>query len=97
MPLTIVSSKKSSREAATMDPQQRLLLQVAYEAIESSGYFGNFSASISDDVGCYLGVCANDYNDNVASHPPNAFSSLGTLRAFLSGKSVTSLDGPDHR
>ena len=78
--------KKSSREAATMDPQQRLLLQVAYEAIESSGYFGNFSASISDDVGCYLGVCANDYNDNVASHPPNAFSSLGTLRAFLSGK-----------
>lgn len=78
--------KKSSREAATMDPQQRLLLEVAYEAIESSGYFGNFSASISDDVGCYLGVCANDYNDNVASHPPNAFSSLGTLRAFLSGK-----------
>lgn len=78
--------KKSSREAATMDPQQRLLLQVAYEAIESSGYFGNFSASIPDDIGCYLGVCANDYNDNVASHPPNAFSSLGTLRAFLSGK-----------
>lgn len=78
--------KKSSREAATMDPQQRLLLQVAYEAIESSGYFGDFSASIPDDVGCYLGVCANDYNDNVASHPPNAFSSLGTLRAFLSGR-----------
>lgn len=78
--------KKSSREAATMDPQQRLLLQVAYEAIESSGYFGNFSASTPDDIGCYLGVCANDYNDNVASHPPNAYSSLGTLRAFLSGK-----------
>jgi acyl transferase domain-containing protein/acyl carrier protein/SAM-dependent methyltransferase len=78
--------KKSSREAATMDPQQRLLLQVAYEAIESSGYFGKFSASVPDDIGCYLGVCANDYNDNVASHPPNAFSSLGTLRAFLSGK-----------
>jgi acyl transferase domain-containing protein/acyl carrier protein/SAM-dependent methyltransferase len=78
--------KKSSREAATMDPQQRLLLQVAYEAVESSGYFGNFSASTPDDIGCFLGVCANDYNDNVASHPPNAFSSLGTLRAFLSGK-----------
>ncbi len=78
--------KKSSREAATMDPQQRLLLQVAYEAMESSGYFGNLSASTPNDIGCYLGVCANDYNDNVASHPPNAFSSLGTLRAFLSGK-----------
>lgn len=77
--------KKSSREAATMDPQQRLLLEVAYQAIESSGYFSNVDA-VPDDIGCYLGVCANDYNDNVASHPPNAFSSLGTLRAFLSGK-----------
>ena len=78
--------KKSSREAASMDPQQRLLLQVAYEAMESSGYFGQLPASFPNDIGCYLGVCASDYNDNVASHPPNAFSSLGTLRAFLSGK-----------
>lgn len=77
--------KKSSREAASMDPQQRLLLQVAYEAMESSGYFGDFNDHPSD-VGCYIGTCANDYNDNVASHPPTAFSSLGTLRAFLSGK-----------
>ena len=76
--------KKSSREAATMDPQQRLLLEVAYQAVESSGYFGD--AQRPEEIGCYLGVCANDYNDNVASHPPNAFSSLGTLRAFLSGK-----------
>lgn len=76
--------RKSSREAASMDPQQRLLLQVAYQAMESAGYFGE--ASPPDDIGVYLGVCANDYNDNVASHPPNAYSSLGTLRAFLSGK-----------
>ena len=80
--------KKSSREAATMDPQQRLLLEVAYQAMESSGYFDQsmIAARPLDDIGCYLGACANDYNDNVASHPPNAFSSLGTLRAFLSGK-----------
>ena len=78
--------KKSSREAASMDPQQRLLLQVAYEAMESSGYFGCQADSNAQDIGCYLGVCASDYNDNVASHPPNAFSSLGTLRAFLTGK-----------
>ena len=78
--------KKSSREAATMDPQQRLLLEVAYQAMESSGYFDDSLAASPGDIGCYLGVCANDYNDNVASHPPNAFSSLGTLRAFLSGK-----------
>ena len=78
--------KKSPREAASMDPQQRLLLQVSYETLESSGYFGEFSKSPRRDIGCYLGVCASDYNDNVASHSPNAFSSLGTLRAFLSGK-----------
>ncbi|KAL8996036.1 MAG: hypothetical protein Q9169_004348 [Polycauliona sp. 2 TL-2023] len=76
--------KKSSREAASMDPQQRQLLEVAYQALESSGYFGPGEAD--HDVGCFVGVCASDYNDNVAGHPPNAFSTLGTLRAFLTGK-----------
>lgn len=76
--------KKSSREAASMDPQQRLLLEVAYQALESSGYFG--PREKDTEVGCFVGVCASDYNDNVASHPPNAFSTLGTLRAFLTGK-----------
>lgn len=78
--------KKSSREAASMDPQQRLVLQCAYEALESSGHFGKKSHPLLDDTGCFLGVCTNDYNDNVASHNPNAYSSLGTLRAFISGK-----------
>ena len=75
----------SKREAASMDPQQRLLLQVAYEAMESSGYFEETSR-VSDDIGCYLGVCATDYDDNVSSHKATAFSSVGTLRAFLSGR-----------
>ena len=78
--------KKSSREAVQTDPQQRLLLQCAYQAIESSGYFSENEESRADDIGCFVGACANDYNDNIASHPPTAFSSLGTLRAFLSGK-----------
>lgn len=78
--------KKSSREAVQTDPQQRLLLQCAYQAIESSGYFSENEALRPTDIGCYVGACANDYNDNIASHPPTAFSSLGTLRAFLSGK-----------
>ena len=79
--------KKSSREAASMDPQQRLILQCAYEALESSGHFGKLSNSVvDDDTGCFVGVCTNDYNDNVASHNPNAYSSLGTLRAFIAGK-----------
>lgn len=77
--------KKSTREAASMDPQQRLLLEVSYQALESAGYFTEWP-EISRDIGCYIGVCASDYNDNVASHKPNAFSTLGTLRAFLSGK-----------
>ncbi|KAL9093882.1 MAG: hypothetical protein Q9165_003805 [Trypethelium subeluteriae] len=78
--------KKSSREAASMDPQQRLLLQGAYEAMESAGYFHKPLAARVRDIGCYLGLCATDYDANVASHDPNAFSTLGTLRAFLSGK-----------
>lgn len=76
--------KKSSREAASMDPQQRLALQVAYEALESSGYFA--SPLESNSVGVYLGVGSVDYQDNVTSHMPTAFSALGTLRAFISGK-----------
>ena len=76
--------KKSPREAVSMDPQQRILLQVAYEALEMSGYFAE--SSKPEDVGCYIGACATDYDFNVASHPPTAYSATGTLRSFLSGK-----------
>lgn len=76
--------KKSAREAASMDPQQRLLLQVAYQALEASGYFSD--PSRPRDVGCYLGSCSTDYDANVGSHPPTAYSTTGTLRAFLSGR-----------
>ncbi|KAG7284747.1 hypothetical protein NEMBOFW57_009358 [Staphylotrichum longicolle] len=76
--------KKSAREAASMDPQQRILLQVAYQALEASGYFSD--PSRPRDVGCYLGSCSTDYDANVGSHPPTAYSTTGTLRAFLSGR-----------
>lgn len=76
--------KKSSREASQMDPQQRLALSVAYEAMESCGHFDENRRPSS--VGVYLGVGSVDYQDNVGSHMPNAFSALGTLRAFISGK-----------
>ena len=76
--------KKSSREAASMDPQQRLLLEVSNQALESSGFFGPREPDL--DVGCFIGVCTSEYNDNVASHPSNAFSTLGTLRAFVPGR-----------
>ncbi|KAI8944280.1 beta-ketoacyl synthase [Xylaria longipes] len=74
----------SGREAKSMDPQQRIALQVAYEALESSGYYRN--GRRPEDVGCYLGVLSVDYEDNVESEDATAFSALGTLRAFVSGR-----------
>lgn len=77
---------RSSRESASMDPQHKLILQVAYEALESAGYFSSSSYESVRDVGCYVGVAASDYEDNVASHAPTAFSVPGMVRAFVSGK-----------
>ncbi|KAI4169653.1 MAG: hypothetical protein LQ343_005531 [Gyalolechia ehrenbergii] len=74
----------SAREATSMDPQQRLALQVAYEAVESAAYFDLSTNSRS--IGVFLGVGSVDYQDNVSSNPSNAFSALGTLRAFISGR-----------
>ena len=76
----------SGREAKSMDPQQRLVLQVAYQAMESSGYCGLRSDGRPSEIGCYVGVGAVDYEDNVASEDATAFSATGTLRAFISGK-----------
>ena len=76
----------SGREAKAMDPQQRLALQVAYEALESSGHFALPEAEKETDVGCYIGVGAVEYDENVASEDANAFSATGTLRAFISGR-----------
>ncbi|KAK5633281.1 hypothetical protein RRF57_008995 [Xylaria bambusicola] len=76
--------KKSPRESATMDPQQRLLLQTAYQAVEHSGYFR--SPEPDKRVGCYIGLCATDYENNIACHAPNAFSATGNLQGFVAGK-----------
>ncbi|KAL8907697.1 MAG: hypothetical protein Q9207_001266 [Kuettlingeria erythrocarpa] len=78
--------KKSPREAAAMDPQQRLLLQVAYQAVEQSGYFESSMTPKDTGIGCYIGVCATDYENNIACHAPNAFSATGNLRSFIAGK-----------
>lgn len=78
--------KKSSREAVSWDPEKRVLLQVVYEALEAAGHWGPLGQTASNDYGCYMGVVANNYYDNVACHPPNAYSMLGTSRAFYSGR-----------
>jgi len=76
----------SAREAKSMDPQQRLLLQVVYEAMESSRFYGPRQDSQPSRIGCYVGVGSVDYEDNVASQNATAFSAVGTLRAFISGR-----------
>ena len=77
--------KKSSREAVSWDPEKRVLLEVVYEALESAGHFSS-GTSAPTDYGCYIGAVANNYYDNVACHPPTAYSMLGTSRAFFSGR-----------
>ncbi|KAG5757376.1 hypothetical protein H9Q70_000026 [Fusarium xylarioides] len=77
--------RKSPREAEHMDPQNRLGLHLAYEALQSGGYFSP-SSSATDNVGCYIGMSSCDYEDNVNSHPPTAYSFTGTARAFSSGR-----------
>ncbi|KAL2793473.1 hypothetical protein BJX66DRAFT_351725 [Aspergillus keveii] len=76
--------KKSPREAMSQDPQQRLILQVAYQALESAGYF---SRPFKDkDIGCYIASCTVDYEHNVNCHTASAYAATGLLRSFLAGK-----------
>ena len=74
------------REAVNMDPQQRMLLELAYEAVESSGYMRNHDRSRGDNVGCFIGASFVEYLDNTSAHPPTAYTSTGTIRAFLCGR-----------
>lgn len=77
--------KKSARESASMDPQQRHILQAAYQAVEQSGYFQTKNRP-GNNIGCFVGVCLGDYDNNVASHAANAFTATGNLQGFISGK-----------
>ncbi|KAH9885145.1 polyketide synthase [Xylariomycetidae sp. FL2044] len=79
--------KKSARESASMDPQQRHILQVAYQAVEQSGYFNSSRTTRENpNIGCFVGLCLGDYESNVASHSANAFTATGNLQGFVSGK-----------
>ena len=76
--------KKSPREMASTDPQHRLILQVAYQAVEQSGYFR--STKQDKHIGCYMGVGLVDYENNIACHPANAYSATGNLKSFAAGR-----------
>ncbi|MCJ1359582.1 MAG: hypothetical protein MMC33_009584 [Icmadophila ericetorum] len=74
------------KEALNMDPQQRILLEVAYQALESSGYLRNHRREAGDPVGCFIGASFVEYLDNTCSNPPTSYTSTGTIRAFLCGR-----------
>ncbi|KAH7094593.1 BcPKS16, polyketide synthase [Paraphoma chrysanthemicola] len=76
----------SPKEAQNMDPQQRILLEVAYQAMESSGYMATHDRGAGDPVGCFIGMSLIEYLENSTCHAPSASTSTGTLGAFLCGR-----------
>jgi hypothetical protein len=74
------------REAMNTDPQQRILLELAYEALESGGYMRTHDRSKNDNVGVFIGASFVEYLDHTHNHPPTAYTSTGTIRAFLCGR-----------
>ncbi|KAF2464017.1 BcPKS16, polyketide synthase [Lindgomyces ingoldianus] len=76
----------NAREMLNMDPQQRMLLELSYEAMECSGYTRFHVRSRGDPVGCFIGASFVEYLDNTNAHPPTAYTSTGTIRAFLCGR-----------
>ena len=63
-----------------------MLLELAYEAMDDSGYLRNHRRESSDPVGCFIGASFVEYLDNTNSNPPTAYTSTGTIRAFLCGR-----------
>lgn len=75
---------KTAREMASTDPQHRLVLQVAYQALQQAGYFRWRDAD--RNIGCFIAMGLTDYENNIACHPPNAYSATGNLRSFAAGR-----------
>nr|APH07629.1 PKS1 [Agaricomycetes sp.] len=76
----------SPREAQSLDPQQRILLHTAYEALENAGYVPNSTSSFqSNTFGIYIGSATGDYAHNLRNNI-DVYYSIGTLRAFQSGR-----------
>ncbi|WP_308071669.1 type I polyketide synthase, partial [Roseomonas sp. CECT 9278] len=77
----------SPREAAGMDPQQRLLLECAWEALEDAGLAAERLRGRR--VGVYVGICASDYAQMVASGGLggiDAYHASGTQHSVASGR-----------
>lgn len=76
----------SAREAANMDPQQRIMLELSFEALEDAGYLASHERMAGDNVGCFVGLVLAEYMDNTNAHGATAYTSTGTVPAFLCGR-----------
>lgn len=70
--------------AKLMDPQQRVFLEIAWEALEQSGYA---KENIEQTIGVFAGVNTNTYyTNNVLAHP-DLIENTGSLQTtFLNDK-----------
>ena len=70
----------SPMEAELMDPQQRLLLEESYHAIEDAGYKPSDLAG--SDTGVFIGICNNDYEDQMTKNGVNMIAHTATGTSF---------------
>ena len=75
----------SPREATFIDPQQRLLLEVAWEAFEDAGIV---PAKAFGNVGVFIGMWTNDYEDHMcaATRDIDLYITTGGGRYSASGR-----------
>ncbi|AUB35492.1 Glutamate-1-semialdehyde aminotransferase [Nostoc flagelliforme CCNUN1] len=76
----------SPREAELMDPQQRLFLEVAWEALEDSGYSPESFAQTQ--VGVFVGCSNNGYYQRIARalNPSDYNAGIGNQNAMIANR-----------
>ncbi|NEQ41779.1 MAG: type I polyketide synthase, partial [Okeania sp. SIO3I5] len=88
----------SPLETNHLDPQHRLLLEVSWEALEHSGK--NPQQLKKSQTGVFIGICSNDYTNNVLSQgleQMNAYIGSGHAHSTASGRIsyILGLIGPN--
>ena len=76
----------SAREAVTMDPQQRMVLEVAWEALEKSGYAPGGLAGTS--TGVFVGLSTSDYSQLIreSGSEPDVYVATGNAHNAAAGR-----------
>lgn len=69
----------NAREAEVMDPQHRVVLECAWEALENSGYGGEFDGPI----GVFVGGSLNSYLSRNLATNPEVLSAAGGYQVLI--------------